>query len=107
MGTWNPGDPVVHRTLFYERVRQGDKELVRFLPFYLVRYPGMSGKVFEPVDCLKRRQMANFSANTSAYPKKEIHELREMHGYASLVNCEKSPDGTKMVLHSFGWDWPM
>lgn len=107
MANWDTDDPVTRRTMFYEKVKQGDKELIRFLPFYQVNYPGLGGKVFEPVDCLKRRQSGGSTLNSSVLARKEINEIREMDAYANLVNCEKKMDGTLRTLHSFAWDWPL
>lgn len=104
---WDSGDPVNHRILYYERIQQGEKSLIRFFPWYQVQYPGMHGKMFEPVDCLKRKQLGGDVNNSSQYPEKEINEIREYDGRQKLFVGENNGDGTEIVLHTCdAWEWP-
>jgi hypothetical protein len=103
-GNWDPFDPVQHRTMFYEKIQQADKTFIRFLPFYMVQYPNMHGKMFEPVDCLKRKQLGGDASNSSAYAMKEINEIIEYDPKSKIFYAEDAPDTT---LHAFGGcEWP-
>ena len=104
MANWDPFDPVTHRTLFFEKIQQADKVLLLFLPFYQVAYPGIHGRAFEPVDCLKRRDLGGDAANSSKFAKKEINEIIELDPKARLFTAE---DDTVLQLHAFGGcEWP-
>lgn len=104
MGNWDPFDPVFHRVLFFEKIQQANVTLIRFLPVYQVAYPGLHGRAFEPVDCLKRKQLGGDANNSSEYAKKEVNEVVEFDGKMRLFAGE---DATDVNLHSFGGcEWP-
>jgi hypothetical protein len=98
------GDIVVNRVLFYERRTSDGVERFRFLPFYLVTVIGAaSGKMFEPVDCLKRMDIRNV-----ACADKNVHQIKEFDGNAKIFASENKPDGRECTLHSFrSWEWPV
>jgi len=102
MGKGNDSyDPVVHRTLYFERIRRDDKEFMLFMPAYTVTYPGLGGSVFEPVDCLLRVQGPQDGSNSSQSKIKDINEVREWVGHIS--RCQEN-NPVILTLHSFhGW----
>lgn len=107
MGNWDPFDPVTSRTAFFEVIKQGATRLIRWLPFYQVDYPGLHGRAFEPVDCLKRKQMGGAATNSSECALKEIHEMRELDDKARIFAEELRVDSNILQLHAFGGcEWP-
>lgn len=98
-------DNVCNRTAFYERIKTDGVEILMDLPFYFVTYPGV-GSMFEPVDCMKRRQNAEDATNSSIGNFKDVHDRKEYDYHAKINYCKASPDGTDVTLHSFSWDWP-
>lgn len=90
---------VMFRIGFYERIGEWERDL----PFVLATYPGLSGKVYEPADCLSKHDLG-----TPVYPnKKVINKRTEFHAGAAMGMCEIKPDGKPMQLHKFeSWGYP-
>lgn len=95
-------DPVVNRVLYFERIKRSDKEFMLFLPAYSVTYPGLSGVIFEPVDCMTRAQNGTDGSSSSQHRQKDVNEMREWD--ARAARCQEPNNPLPMTLHSFsGW----
>lgn len=95
-------DKIATRTAYYEVIKTGGVTIIHDLPFYTVTYPGAATMMFEPIDCMARRQNGAEANNSSAYEFKDVHERRELDPRAKINYCQQSDTS----LHSFGWSWP-
>jgi hypothetical protein len=100
-------DPVKQRIGYYEKLRQNDRDIIHFLSYYRVTYPGLGSKVFEPVDCFSRREEGNSSSNSSLRYIKDVDRYEEYDPQSRMFLAEDGlKQGEETTLHSFGWGWP-
>lgn len=104
MGKGNDSyDPVVHRTLYYERIRRDNQDFLLFQPVYSVTYPGLPSMALEPTDCRMRVQGPDDTDGNSSMSKyKDVNEVREWD--AKVAQCRGTEHNIPLTLHAFnGW----
>ncbi len=97
---------IIHRTLFYEKVKRGGTTFLMFtVPFYVVTAKGDTGNLggqnyLQPVNCL---EFTSFNASAGLKMNTVIHEIREYDVHHLLIdNSRENP----LTLHGFCL-WPV
>jgi len=103
-------DIVAHKTMFYQKIKRGGRELILFtIPFYLVRLhvdPAdhvRGGNTFlQPRDFTER--LLGYKEYGATVMRATFDELREAD-QLDLYLGEKPNNGEALMLHKFSW-WP-
>jgi hypothetical protein len=88
---------VVYRTAWCEKIKRGPVEVTKPLPFYTVRFSGVVGSFFEPVDCASKLSLGS----------KEVNETIALKWGRQAGLSDEAHGQSDITLHSFCWGWPI